>query len=159
MGSALFCFVYFSRFSSTLVGVAVVKSACALSMLCPRPLTQPAELITALGARHVHAPLIFFDWPSALWTRLRVGQNPRHVFAFSAIFYQPFPHGLTIDGPMCFFLARKAKSIAAHAINIEWLSWGFHQRLCHRSASWCCAPGHVFVVIHETTQGKLAIMT
>jgi hypothetical protein len=45
--------------------VAVVEAAGALSVLRPGPLAEPAELVAALRAGHVHAALVLLDGPSA----------------------------------------------------------------------------------------------
>ena len=37
---------------------------------------EPAELVSALRASHMHASLILFDRTLALWTRLRVQLHP-----------------------------------------------------------------------------------
>ena len=46
------------------------------AMVLPAAEAQPAELVAALAAAHVHAPVVLLDGPPALWARLGVGQDP-----------------------------------------------------------------------------------
>lgn len=66
--------------------VAGVKAPCSLAVLTPGSLAEPAELVLALRARHVHAAVVLLDGALALGARLRVGHDPRQVFALRRVF-------------------------------------------------------------------------
>lgn len=55
------------------VPIAGVVTPRPLSMLRPVAKAQPAELITALAAHHVHAALVLLYWALALGAGLGVG--------------------------------------------------------------------------------------
>ena len=58
------------------VPVASIEAASAFTMSFPVLQAEPAELVPALRAGHVHAALILFYGPLALRTRLCVGDDP-----------------------------------------------------------------------------------
>ena len=52
------------------------RSSCKLPMLLVVAHAEPAELVLAVGAGHVHASLIFLNIAFALWALLRVNYLP-----------------------------------------------------------------------------------
>lgn len=99
--------------------VACVVPPGAVSMLLPRAEAQPAELVAALTARHVHAALVLLDRALALWARLRVGNDPREVLALGAVLYGPLPHSFAVDGAVSLVLAGEAERAAAFAEHVQ----------------------------------------
>jgi len=63
-----------------LVQVALVVAACRAAMILPVAHADPAELVTALNARHMVAALILFDVLLTLGAGLRISRNPVHIF-------------------------------------------------------------------------------
>lgn len=78
------------------VPVASVKAASALAVLLPVALAQPAELIAALAARHMHAALVLLNGPPALGALLGVRQDPVQVLALCAVLQDPFAHRVAV---------------------------------------------------------------
>ena len=69
---------------SLLVAVAFVVPARAVPVLRPRTFAQPAELVPAVLARHVHAALVLLDGDLALGALLRVLRDPERVYLVPA---------------------------------------------------------------------------
>jgi hypothetical protein len=63
-------------------------------MLCPRAIAQPAELVPALAAGHMHAPLVLLNGPVALGAGLGVGQDPVEVLTLRAVLGDPLAHSV-----------------------------------------------------------------
>lgn len=59
--------------------VALVVTPSPVAVLCPGRQAQPAELVAALRACHVHAALVLLNRPLALGACLRVGQDPVQI--------------------------------------------------------------------------------
>ena len=76
--------------------VAVVEAAGALAVLHPGGQAEPAELMLALRAGHVHAALVLLDRPSALGAGLGVCQDPVQVLTLRAVLDDPLLDCLTI---------------------------------------------------------------
>ena len=85
-----------SFMGSTGSPVAGVEASGALAMLLPVALAQPAELVAALAACHVHAALVLFDGPPALGALLGVRQDPVQVLALRAVLQNPLPHRVAV---------------------------------------------------------------
>ena len=77
--------------------VAGVVTAGPVPVLSPGREAEPAELVPALGAAHVHAALILLDRPLALGAGLGVGQDPVQVLRLCTVLHQPLLHCLAID--------------------------------------------------------------
>ncbi len=60
--------------------VACIKPTSHLPMVHPRTQAQPAKFVAALGARHVHAAMVFLNGALALGAWFGVGQDPVEVF-------------------------------------------------------------------------------
>ena len=76
--------------------IAGVESPGALAVLRPRGQAQPAELVAALAAGHVHAALVLLDGPLALGAGLGVGQDPVQVLRLCAVLDDPLLHRLAV---------------------------------------------------------------
>mmetsp|Transcript_7616 Transcript_7616/g.22807 ORF Transcript_7616/g.22807 Transcript_7616/m.22807 type:complete len:495 (+) Transcript_7616:899-2383(+) len=102
-----------------LVLVAAVEPPRPLPVLAPRAQAQPAELVLAHRAGHVHAPVVLLDGALALGARLGVGEDPVQVLGLRAVLDDPLlPHraGGRAVGllPAC-----KAEEVPAVAPHVE----------------------------------------
>lgn len=59
-------------------------------VMSPQSKANPAELVGALGACHVHTATALFDIHEALWARLRVANDPLLNFQFFGLDLRPF---------------------------------------------------------------------
>jgi len=91
--------------------VAGIEAPGPLPMIGPGPVAQPAELVTALAAGHVHAALVLFNGPVALGAGLGVGQDPVEVFTLSTVLRDPLANCVTGD-------LIGAGTTAAHAAHV-----------------------------------------
>lgn len=102
--------------------VAFVEASCPLAVNLPVPETQPAELIPAILAGHVHAPFILLDWDVAfgIGAGLGIQFDPSlgDVGVFSEDKVLPFPHGITRQWPMTFVTATGTEHIFTCAEDI-----------------------------------------
>lgn len=80
----------------TVAPVAGVEATSALAVLSPAALAEPAELVLALTAGHMHAALILLYGPLALGAGLGVGQDPVQILALRAVLYNPLLHCLAV---------------------------------------------------------------
>ena len=72
--------------------------------------TEPAELVPALAAGHVHTALVLFNVALAFGTGLGVQFDPnRRIIRPVVDFIKPLLQKLTINGLVCTFLAQKTK--------------------------------------------------
>ena len=77
--------VIFFVIHALFVAIARVEAARPRAVLRPRAFAEPAELIAAVMAGHVHAALVLLDRNVAFWTAFRVVGNPNHVLLFIRI--------------------------------------------------------------------------
>lgn len=91
-------------------------------MLLPVPEAQPAEIVLAFSACHVHAALIFLDVGVALRARLAVGLDPGQVFSIGFFFFAPQLNLLAGSRLMLFFRTFETKAVTAFTLNNIFLS-------------------------------------
>lgn len=63
------------------VNVASIIATSRIAVHLPLSETQPAEIVAAVSASHMVAPLVLLNKRLALRTRLRVGLYPRNVIS------------------------------------------------------------------------------
>jgi hypothetical protein len=81
-----FCRILVAIMLLRFIQIALIEPSSLLSMgFLPISLAQPAELMPALFACHVHAPLVFLNWPLASGALFCVCLYPQliDVFIFS----------------------------------------------------------------------------
>ena len=71
------------------VEIALIVAAGGRAVLLPIAHAGPAELVAALGARHVVTSLVFLDVFLTFRARLAVGGDPVDVFGLSAGLHHP----------------------------------------------------------------------
>ena len=75
---------------------------------------EPAELILALTARHMHASLIFLNWTLALWAWLRVQLHPViRVVVSLADSICPSDQVIAVHRQVCILSALEAEGFVA----------------------------------------------
>jgi len=78
-------FVFFLFF----VKIAFVVATGGRAMIFPAARADPAELVAALVAGHVVAPLVLLDWPVAARAVFRVCHDPRHILRLCTHLHVP----------------------------------------------------------------------
>ena len=94
-------------------GIAEVPPSL-LAMVTIVTEAEPAELIAALGASHVHASLVLLDGDFAFGARLGVELEPNFCVVVSLVdSCEPFGEVCAVNGPVGLFDAAEAPIIAA----------------------------------------------
>lgn len=130
------------------IQIALVIAACCRAMIFPVAHANPAELMAALRAGHVIAPLVFLDVLAALGTNFRVCCNPCHIFRLRRSFLIPELGGVTIARLVRVLPAYETEDSAAFALDlVEHAARVFS--LAAELALDVGAPLDVFVVVSE----------
>ena len=99
------------------IEVALVVATRGATMGSPITHTDPTELMSTQGARHMVTPLVLLYMPLAAWTSLRICHDPRSVLTLSALFLDPQPCVFTVVGSVICIAALEAESVTAVAGN------------------------------------------
>ena len=126
-------------------------------MLRPLGEAEPAEVVSTVAAFHVIAPLVLLDKTLALWARLRVCLDPRHVFARVLLFVNPEGNLVTSRGLMVLLLALEAEGITAEAIYYVYHTEGAELHDILAILLW--TPLHVFVQVRELFAVPVDVLT
>ena len=86
-------------------------------MLFPVSEAQPAEIVFAFSAGHVHAALVFLNVGVALRAWLAVGLDPGEIFRIRFFFFAPQLNLLAGSGLVLLFPAFEAKAVTTFALN------------------------------------------
>lgn len=113
--SLLLCYQFGILFH-LFVLIAFVVTTCGGSVLFPRSLTHPAEVVAALLTFHMVAPLILLDGLRALRTSLCVGHDPSQIFTLCLAFKYPLFSHLAVAGHMGELAALEAETGSTGAL-------------------------------------------
>mmetsp|Transcript_2487 Transcript_2487/g.6457 ORF Transcript_2487/g.6457 Transcript_2487/m.6457 type:complete len:321 (-) Transcript_2487:277-1239(-) len=145
--------VVVSLLPSDLIPVTRVVAPGTLPVVLPFAVAQPAELVLALRACHVHAALVLLDGSLALGARLGVCQDPVHVLRLRAVLHEPCLHSGAVHRPVPFLVAGEAEGAATVAGDVHGLGaavsvMAVHCVLTARGG----APLEVRVGLHKAAQ-------
>lgn len=118
--------------------------------------TQPAELVVAELAGHVHAATVFFDVAAAFGAWLCVGLDPGQVFRIADFFFEPEHDEVAAGWQVVFLAASKAKRVAALTLNN--VSYRVIAALNHQIAILGRTPLDILVIICELPTVPLQIL-
>lgn len=113
------CKVGRDSYTSSGTPVASVEPTRAVAMFRPCSPTQPAELMPALAACHVHAALVLLYGPLALGAGFRIRDDPCEILTFSTVFYVPLLNSFAVHRPVCLLLACEAECSATLAHHVQ----------------------------------------
>lgn len=80
--------------------ITSIESSCLFSMLRPGTHTEPTELMIALSAGHMVAPLVLLYIPLTPWALFTMGNDPHCVLTLSRVLHIPLLSSVTTAGFM-----------------------------------------------------------